>query len=210
MLKRLLMLLLLLLPVPAAAETLEGNWTFSIDETAIFQFRVERDEDGWHGTWLRPTSFASNGVIFSEVTGPPVDVAATKVREIGDMLELTFRDLRPGAVPDIFLLHLLPEGIADAIYAETGFAPFQLVRDEQGKGIGPWREGVIYQRPGLDPAAAGQQVQFSSGQSALVSRLEELITGEEAPPEPLPEPEPEPPSEPQPEPSSRQPAMIGR
>ena len=178
---RLALFVLLLMPLPAAAQDVAGNWTFGIGPVGILQFRVEReDDDRWHGIWLRPKSFASNGVVFLDIQGPPIDVPASQVREINGWLELTFEDPRPGAVPDIFLLRALPDGTAEAVYADTGFPPFKLVRDNTMRGIGPWDSELAYLRAGFDAEAAGTPIQFSSGTSAIAARLAEVIAARQA------------------------------
>jgi hypothetical protein len=221
MLLRLAFLALLLMPVPAAAQTLIGNWTFAIGQVGIFQFRVEREGEQWQAIWLRPKSFASNGVVFQNVNGPPIDVPASRSREVGEWVEFTFDDPRPGAVPDVFMLRALPGGTAEAVYSGTGFAPFELNRALAREPLGPWDPAAQYQRPGLDLAAAGPPIQFSTGVSAIVTRLTKLIEAQEqnesagnagdsaVPPPAEVEIAPAPPSPPPQEPA-RPPVMIGR
>lgn len=167
MLLRFLALLLLLLPLPAAAQDLAGSWALRIEGTTIFRFDLEPAGESWKGSWMKPRSFASDGDSFARLSGPPVQVTAGGGRTIGEWAELTFPDPRPGAVPDIFRFRLLDKDRVEMIYAETGLAPFELVRVPAAAQLGPWEAGKIYRRPGAPiartPAAPPQVTPRASG-----------------------------------------------
>lgn len=171
MLRRILILLLCLLPVPAMAQSfaqsfedlsredqsledqsLEGAWALRIDGAIIFRFDLERNGNGWSGTWSRPASFASDGDRFGKLTGPTETVDSAGTRAMGDWVELTFPDNRPGAVPDIFRFRLMGPERVEMIYAETGLAPYTLERVTADALLGPWEEGKVYEREGAAPA----------------------------------------------------------
>jgi hypothetical protein len=160
MLLRLLGLLLLVLPFPAAAQDLAGSWALRIEGTTIFRFDLQPDGESWKGSWSKPRSFASDGDSFARLSGPPVEIAAGEGRAMGEWAELTFPDPRPGAVPDIFRFRLLDKDRVEMIYAETGLAPYELVRVASGAQLGPWEAGKVYRRPGAPiartPAAPAQ------------------------------------------------------
>lgn len=210
MLLRLACLLMLLWPLPATAQELAGNWTFGIGQVGIFQFRLEREGESWRGIWLRPKSFASNGVVFENVTGPTVDVPASQIREVGEWMELTFDDPRPGAVPDVFLLRGLADGTAEAVYSGTGFAPFELRRDVADSGIGPWDSTITYRRAGLEQDTVRPTIQFSDGRSALASRIARLILEQQAQQAEIEAEAADPDQESAPLGPSESPAMLGR
>jgi hypothetical protein len=157
MIRRLLVLLLLLLSVPAAAQSpageLAGSWALRFDGSIIFRFDIERDGDGWRGSWSRPGNFVSDGDRFANFTGGTVTIASREGRDFAGWAELTFPDDRPGAVPDIFRFRVLPTGKAEMIYAETGLAPYLLERVAAREALGPFEPGKVYSRPGTAPAA---------------------------------------------------------
>jgi len=147
---------------PAAARALEGFWTLRIDGVVILAFRLAPSAGGWSGTWFRPSSFASDGAIFTRVEGPAVAIPASKVQIMGEWTELTFSDPRPGAVPDVFRMRAMPGNKAELIYVGTGFAPMALERGDEDTKIGPWPDGKSYRRPGVTPATGAEVVTFSS------------------------------------------------
>ena len=155
MIRGLLVLLLLLLPVPAAAaDSIAGSWALRLDGSIIFRFDIAPDGEGWKGTWWKPTSFATDGNRFARLTGPSLKVESDKSATIGDWAELSFPDNRPNAVPDVFRFHLLSADRAEMIYAGTGLAPYTLERIAPDAILGPWEEGKVYRRPGTAPVAA--------------------------------------------------------
>jgi hypothetical protein len=153
MIRGLLFVLLTLLPVPAMAQSLEGSWALRLDGTIIFRFDLERDGEGWRGSWSRPETFASDGDRFGNLRGAET-LEASEGREIGAWAELTFPDNRAGAVPDVFRFNLMAANRAELIYAGTGLAPYTLERVADDAVLGPWEEGKVYRRPGLAPPAA--------------------------------------------------------
>jgi hypothetical protein len=156
MIRRLLVLLLLLLPVPAAAQSLTGelagSWALRFDGSVIFRFDIERDGEGWRGAWSRPANFSTDGDRFANLAGGTVTIPSRDGRDFAGWAELTFPDDRPGAVPDIFRFRVLPTGRAEMIYAETGLAPYVLDRVAAHEALGPFEPGKVYSRPGTAPA----------------------------------------------------------
>src|SRR5213596_807648 len=93
---RLLFALVLLAPVPVAAQApasprppaaapaaaapqtsfavqmLAGSWALRIDGTIVFRFDLEADGAGWRGSWTKPTAFVTDGALFGSLSGPPV------------------------------------------------------------------------------------------------------------------------------------------
>ena len=160
MVARLLLFLALLLPAPAAAESLEGSWALEVGGAEIFRFDITRDGDGkWHGTWSKPSSFASDGNNFSRLKGPPKNVPSMTALATPDGIELSFNDPRPGAVPDIFDFKPIDSDAVELIYVGTGLASYTLERVKAGAPLGPWQADATYSReaPPKEPdAAAGK------------------------------------------------------
>lgn len=144
---RLLVLALLLVAAPAAAESLEGSWALVFGGTTIFRFDIERDADGqWHGTWRKPSSFASDGDHFQRVKGPVKTVPSMTGIDADDGIELSFNDPRPGAVPDIFLFRQIDPDAAQMTYVGTDLAPYLLERVKPDAPVGPWDVARTYGR----------------------------------------------------------------
>jgi hypothetical protein len=154
MLARILLILALLLPFPAAAQTpagktLEGSWAMEIGGTAIFRFDIApaAEKDEWRGTWNRPSSLASDGNRFAKLTGPPEQVKSMAGIEVDGQVELSFNDPRPGAIPDIFRFRLLSADTVEMVYVGTDLAPYMLKRVAAAAKIGPWDASKVYARP---------------------------------------------------------------
>lgn len=146
MLLRFLLLLaaLLALPAQALANDLVGSWAFRIDDATIFTFAISQDEDGdWQGSWTRPASFHSNGVVFAELTGSE-QLDAMAALEFAGLIELSFEDPRPGAVPDIFRFRHIAENRAELTYVGTDLPAYPLIRVVPGSPIGPFEASRIY------------------------------------------------------------------
>jgi len=169
--RRLLFILLLLLPLPAAAQaspaqSLAGSWALRLEGSIIFRFDLVRDGDSWRGSWWRPRSFNTDGNRFGNIAEQAVKIDADKGKAIGEWAELSFPDNRPGAVPDIFRFHLIGPDKAEMIYAETGLAPYTLERVGPDTILGPWQQGKVYSRAGAQlppgtrlPAPSRREVQ---------------------------------------------------
>lgn len=190
MLIRLLVAFLLLLPVhaaaqaPAAARTaapaqtqaparaplsvqmLAGSWALRVEGTVVFRFDLAPGGAGWNGIWAKPKSFATDGAIFAELSGPPAEQRAQAGRAIGEWAELSFGDARPGAIPDVFRFRLISPDRAEMLYADTGQAPFVLERVAAGTALGPWAAGRVYRRAGVQP---GTLVSYNVGPRATPS-----------------------------------------
>lgn len=162
MVARILLILALLLPLPAAAQssedqTLEGSWALEIDGTTIFRFDIEpaAKEGEWRATWSRPSSFASDGNRFAKLTGPPEQVKSMAGIQVDDQVELSFNDPRPGAIPDIFRFQLMGADAVEMVYVGTDLAPYTLERVEPSAPVGPWDKDEVYARP--VPAEADEE-----------------------------------------------------
>jgi len=161
-------LVLLLAPAPAAAQQLiSGSWALRVEGTVVFRFDLARTAEGWRGTWAKPASFVTDGVAFAELGGTPVEQRAQTGRLIGDWVELTFGDARPGAVPDVFRFRLVALDRVEMIYVDTGQAPFVLEQVEPGTAPGPWESGRVYRRAGVQP---GMLVRYNTGPRPVVVR----------------------------------------
>lgn len=203
MIRRLLLLLLLLLPVPAAAQQatfastfLEGSWAIRLDGSIIMRFDLELTPDGWKGAWVKPTSFASDGVRFGSIKMPAVERQSDSGRAIGEWAEVTFNDPRPGEEPDQFRIRLIGRDRAEMLYVGTGLPPFTLERVAAGALLGPFEEGKVYGGPRLARPAAAPPAQAPAAQPAPTPR-----------PATPPARQPPPPAD---EPVQGPPAMIGR
>jgi hypothetical protein len=148
LLKRLLIVLALLLPAPAAAQSLAGSWALRLDGAVIMRFDLERG-DGWKGTWVKPDSFASDGRRFGRISLPAVSIESRRGKAVGDWAELTFDD--PEAGSQVFRFRLAGADEVQMMYVGTGLAPFTLVRVAAGAPLGPFEAGKVY---GEDPVAA--------------------------------------------------------
>jgi hypothetical protein len=153
-------------PSSLAARMLAGSWGLRVEGTVVFRFDLVRSGEGWSGTWAKPRSFATDGAIFAELGGPPVETRAQRGRAIGEWAELAFGDERPGAVPDVFRFRLIDPERAEMIYTDTGQAPYVLERVAPGTAPGPWPAGQIYRRPGVQP---GTLVSYNLGPRAAPS-----------------------------------------
>jgi hypothetical protein len=136
---------------PASAESrpaakLAGSWALKVDGANVFRFDIARDGGTWKGAWIRPKSFASTGDSFSRFSEETITIGSGEGKAMGEWAELTFPDDRPRAVPDIFRFHLIGADRVEMIYADTGLAPFTLVRVPATTQLGPFEAGKIYRR----------------------------------------------------------------
>src|SRR5688572_3415193 len=115
-------------PSSFAAQMLAGSWALRVEGTVVFRFDLVRSGTGWSGTWAKPKSFATDGAIFAELSGPPGEQRSQAGRAIGEWAELSFGDARPGAIPDVFRFRLIGPDRAEMLYTDTGQAPFVLER----------------------------------------------------------------------------------
>jgi hypothetical protein len=149
---RWLPLLALLLTTPAAADPLEGSWALNAGGAAIFRFDLSKDGEGkWHGTWSKPSSFASNGNRFSRLKGPAKQVPSMTALDTPDGIELSFDDPRPGAIPDIFDFQAIDPDAIEMTYVGTGLPPYTLERVKPDEAIGPWDPDKSYSREAKEP-----------------------------------------------------------
>ena len=144
------------LPVTIAGSFLEGAWALRLDGAIIMRFDLKREGDGWTGAWVKPKSFRTDrgGHRFGEIVMPSVARLADSGKAIGDWAEITFDDPRPGAVPDVFRFHLLSADRAEVIYVGTGMAPYTLERVAPGAILGPFEEGGVYDERSDNPRIA--------------------------------------------------------
>ena len=171
--------------VPLALQMLAGSWALRVEDTIMFRFDLVRSGDGWTGVWVKPKSFASDGAMFTELSGPPAEQRSQSGRAIGEWAELAFGDARPGAIPDVFRFRLTGPDRAEMLYADTGQAPFVLERVDPGTPPGPWAVGRVYRRAGVQP---GTMVSYN-----VTQRPVEVVRPVTGPP-----------------PTDRPPAVIGR
>lgn len=211
MIRRMIFLLLLLIPAPAVPQSLahrflEGSWALRLDGAVIMRFDLERDGESWDGAWTKPTSFRSDGGSrFRDIVMPGIERQADSGRAIGEWAEITFNDPRPGEEPDQFRFRLIGPDRAEMLYVGTGIPPFVLERVEPGAPLGPFVAGRTY---GNAPQTAGAPA------------LPPLATPPPAVAASRPQPAPAPTSRPQgtaaPGPpvqgptDNRAPAMVGR
>ena len=158
MLSRLLLAIALLFTaVPAAAQddTLQGSWALVADETVIFRFDLQPEAGTeWSGTWLRPDSFGSNGEVFVQVKGPVERVEAMGGNDFAGLVEVSFHDPRPDAVPDIFRFRQTGPDTAEMTYVGTDLAPYPMQRVTRNTPLGPWEADKVYRRPVSSEGAA--------------------------------------------------------
>lgn len=172
-------------PSSLSVQMLLGSWALRVEGTVVFRFDLARSGGEWSGTWVKPRSFATDGAIFAQLSGPPLEQRSQRGRAIGKWAELTFGDTRPGAIPDVFRFRLISPERVEMLYTDTGHAPFVLERVEPGTAPGPWPAGRIYRRAGVEP---GTMVSYNLGPRSVAS--------------PVPAPTPTP--------TERPPAVIGR
>lgn len=152
------------LSVPAVP-CADGDWILKAGDTSLFRFGVHASSQGLKATWDRPQDFDFDKENFTNVTGPVIRRTAIKVQPVGDDLELTFDDPRPGATPDIFRLHCLADGQVSAMYQGVAFEPFLLGRAVPGKDtLGPWTAGGIYRQKMDYPTNAEMSAIFKADQ----------------------------------------------
>lgn len=145
-------LALFLLPATAIAQSLEGRWDMRIDSTTIFRFDITEGVGGeWQGIWSKPESFNTDGNTFGRIRGGVEQVESMTGIEFLGMVELSFDDPRPGAIPDIFRFQLLGEDQARMTYVGTELAPYTLVRAGDDDAMGNWDAQRVYRRrlPGI-------------------------------------------------------------
>ncbi len=226
MIRRLLLFLLFLLPASAAAQLqpqvplgqtlsgrfLEGSWGLRLDGSIIMRFDLERTADGWTGGWVKPSSFASDGVRFGSIKMPSVERRADDGRSIGEWAEITFNDPRAGEEPDQFRIRLIGPDRAEMIYVGTGLPPFTLERVGDGALLGPFVEGKVYgSAPRTAPAAGRPALSAPPVQGPAAGQPAQRPTATQPPPSrpttPPPAQQPPPPED---APVQGPPAMIGR
>ena len=117
--------------------------------------------------------------MFAELGGPAVEARSLRGRAIGEWAELAFGDARPGAIPDVFRFRLVSPERAEMIYTDTGQAPFVLERVAAATVPGPWANGQIYRRPGVQP---GTLVSFNLGPRVTPSPRPSPAPAEAEPP----------------------------
>ena len=215
MIRRLLLLLLLLLSGPAAAQPtlastfLEGSWGLRVEGSIIMRFDLELTADGWAGAWVKPTSFASDGVRFGSIKMPSTERRADSGRAIGEWAEITFDDPRPEEEDDQFRFRLIGTDRAEMLYVGTGLPPFVLERVAAGALLGPFEDGKVY--------GGGQRTALPAGVAPTqgpTTRPLPTVEATTAPPPPVQRTTPPPPARQPPPPADAPvqgpPAMIGR
>lgn len=134
-------------PATALAQSIEGTWDFRVEEVTIFRFDIEAGTDGeWLGQWHRPENFNTDGNNFANLGGGVKTTDSMTGIEFLGLVELSFDDPRPGAVPDIFRFEVTGDDAAKMLYVGTDLAPYRLVRAGQDDPIGDWDSERIYRR----------------------------------------------------------------
>jgi hypothetical protein len=147
MIARLLLFVALLVPMPAAAQSLAGSWALDVGGTTMFRFDIAQAENGeWHATWSRPNLFGIDGTRFRKVSGPVQQAQEMTAIPLDsdNAMEFSFDDPRPKAIPDIFDVRLIDADTAQLTYVGTGLAPFTLRRVAAGASLGPWDPERVY------------------------------------------------------------------
>ncbi len=170
MVARILAFLALIMPLSAFAQddaegrggtTLEGSWALQIGPATIFRFDMApvAGKDGeWKGTWSRPGSFATDGNHFSQMKLPARVTPTMAGLEFDGVVELSFDDRRPGAIPDIFRFKLIDADAAEMTYVGTDLLPYTVYRVKPGTPLGPYEPNVVYARPLPEPAGSQGEV----------------------------------------------------
>lgn len=192
-----------------------------IDGTTIFRFEIiPVAGGGWRGRWSRPESFNSNGNAFANLRGGVKATDSVTGNAIFELVELSFDDPRPGAVPDIFRFRQTGPDTAEMLYVGTQLAPYRLTRATADDPLGTWDEGLIYRRPPPVPRAAVAAVPAPASTAAAATPQDRVLIGpqirfldltprapEQTQPEPT-QPEPTLPEPTQPEPTGPDPAVA--
>lgn len=181
MLRGLVLAIFLLLPLQAAAQqSIEGSWALRLEGANIMRWDLDREDDAWSGTWVKPSSFASDGERFASIEMPAVEREADSGRSIGDWAELAFKSENGEGEGDVFRFRLLSANRAEMIYAGTGLPPFALQRVAAGALLGPFEKGRVYggeQRPAqaaspkpLPPLEKAAPAREPQGPPAMIGR----------------------------------------
>lgn len=161
LLNRLLLFIALLLPAPAAAQSLAGSWALRLDGAVIMRFDLEREGASWKGAWVKPGSFASDGKRFGRISLPAVRLESVRGAAIGEWAEVAFDDPEAGEEPQVFRFRLAAPGRAEMLYVGTGLSPFMLESVTGNAPLGPFEEGKVYgggsapRAPPIEPPAQG-------------------------------------------------------
>lgn len=156
LLARFLLFLALLLPAPAAAQSLAGSWALRLDGAVIMRFDLEQDGDGWKGIWVKPDSFASDGKRFGRISLPAVELESARGSAIGEWAELAFDDPEAGDEPQVFRFRLTASGSVEMRYVGTDLPPFILQSVAANAPLGPFEEGKVYGGGPAPPAIEGR------------------------------------------------------
>lgn len=144
-----------------------GTWTTSAGGTAIFEIAVANTAKGLAATWSRPAHFSLDGDEFSGVAGPVVHQVAGSARLVGNDLEISFDDPRPGATADIFRLRCVRSGHLEVTYDGAPYQQFDFVRAASSKLVlGPWDATQTYVRKFDRPTNAEMTSIFVADQAA--------------------------------------------
>lgn len=150
MIRKLLLFIAVVLacPVSVSAQdgSQQGHWALKINDAAIWVFSLEKEEDGsWQGSWLRPDRFEGNGVVFVRFSGEEL-VTTRDGLEREDVVQLRFAPTREGGSTDVLHFTMTGENEMSMEYLGTNLDPYPLVRVARGTGLGPFEDGLIYDR----------------------------------------------------------------
>jgi len=150
---------------PAAAADPTGIWAMRASDTIIFVVEVRHTENGWSGTWQRPTQFSIEGDAITNVSGPAVSRVSSSGRPIEGGIELRFIDPRPGATDDIVEIRAVDEDQAEMRFAGLPIEPFMLERETK-PSLGPWDRQRSYVRRVDRPTNSEMTAIFEADQAA--------------------------------------------
>ncbi|WP_206238112.1 hypothetical protein [Novosphingobium terrae] len=131
----------------AAAPDLTGSWDLDAGGATIFRLEIAAAPDGPSVTWIRPTTFDSDGDSFSGVSGPVVSLKAHDIRSVNGDLDITVDDPHPGAGANVLRLHRVDATHIDVSYRGLGIGlePFHFARSQpHPAALGPWDSKHTY------------------------------------------------------------------
>ncbi|VVT06607.1 hypothetical protein [Erythrobacter sp. EC-HK427] len=181
MMRLILLFALALLAIPAAAlaqeaeGNQEGTWALRINDATIWVFTMDRQEDGsWEGNWLRPARFEGNGVVFVAFSGEELVTAADGSEREG-VVQLRFPPTQRGGTGDVLHFAMTGDYTMSMEYLGTELEPYPLVRVVRGTGLGPFADGMIYDRDNAqtvadyDPADEPDEAELATPETAVAA-----------------------------------------
>lgn len=165
MLRLLIAACLLVVTAPALAADPSGTWALRAGDTTIMLFKVVRTPAGWTGEMQEPAHYESDGMSFSNISGPVERQQATTGRNApGGGVELTFGRPRHDAIPSVFIIRARDRKNADLSFVAFGNEPANLVRATPGLRLGGWDKTRVYLRTIDRPTNAEMTALFDADQ----------------------------------------------